>query len=311
MKSIPQFQITFQVHNKSAVIGINSGKIVPGKVSGNSRGNVTVFSYRSERRMRLALEDTFEVWKNFAVTTYPGEFPCDGRKVKRDIQALNRWFKRQGVKDIFWGLEFQRRGAPHINFLISSDVDKDKLAAAWYKIVGSGDERHLRAGTGIEAIRGKESVSSYMIGYLGKRWQKDVPIEYANVGRFWGCTRSVQSRGTYTYRFASQEALNAFLRPVVNEYQVKMKEWSQKSKKPYTWQYRGNGFVMWSGSDFITKYLMEVKQHDETSYKGVGSQNGIVQTGKRSLGLHTEGGNDPAQTPARLKRYRIFKSYHL
>lgn len=268
MKSISHFQVTFKLHEKSTEVIIDSGRVTPSRVSGSSRGNVAGFSFRSERRMRLALEDSAALWRYFVVLTYPKEYPVDGRKVKRDIQAFKRWVKRQGIKDMFWGLEFQRRGAPHINILLPESVDKERLSRAWYRIVGSGDELHLKAGTGIEAVRGKDEITSYMIGYLGKRWQKDVPENYREVGRFWGCTKSVKESSTYTYRFGSGDAMEAFLRPVIERYGAMMEEWSKKGSKPYAWKYRGKSFIMWSGSEVINKLIEEVGSVEDNKRLG-------------------------------------------
>lgn len=278
MKSLSHFQVTFKLHEKSTEVIIDSGRVIPSRVSGSSRGDVTGFSFRSERRMRLALEDSAALWRYFVVLTYPKEYPVDGRKVKRDIQAFKRWVKRQGINDMFWGLEFQRRGAAHINVLLPESVDKERLSRAWYRIVGSGDELHLKAGTGIERVRGKEEITSYMIGYQWKRWQKDVPENYRDVGRFWGCTKSVKESSTYTYRFASADAMEAFLKPVTEQYSVMMEEWSSKGKKPYAWKYRGKSFVMWSGSEFVNKLIEEVK--DVECNKGVDSEGESVFSGR-------------------------------
>lgn len=278
MKSLSHFQVTFKLHEKSTEVVIDSGRVTPGNVSGSARGNVTGFSFRSERRMRLALEDSAALWRYFVVLTYPKEYPADGRKVKRDIQAFKRWIKRQGIRDMFWGLEFQRRGAPHINILLPESVDKERLSRAWYRIVGSGDELHLKAGTGIEAVRGKDEITSYMIGYLGKRWQKDVPENYREVGRFWGCTKSVKESSTYTYRFGSGDAMEAFLRPVIERYGAMMEEWSKKGSKPYAWKYRGKSFIMWSGSEVINKLIEE--GHYVECNKGVDSQGESVLSGR-------------------------------
>lgn len=255
MNILSQYSVTFKVHKKSTEIKIDGGRIAAARNSASLRGEVKEFSYKSARRMRLVLEDTCDTWEAFSVLTYPKEFPCDGRKVKRDIKAVKQFLVRQGHKDIFWGIEFQRRGAPHINLLLSKEVDKDLLAAAWYRIVGSGDPKHLKAGTGIAKVRKKENIASYIIGYVSKQWQKDVPEEYKNVGRFWGCTRSTLRSSTYTYCFNSFQALNEAISPIVDHYQAKMKEWSSNKEKPYTWQFRGNSFVMWSGSEYINQFI--------------------------------------------------------
>lgn len=262
MKSIAHSALTFKIHKKSVDIKINRGRLVPSSKGSTQRGDVKEFSYRSERRMRFALEDTADLWNVFAMLSYPGEYPCNGLKVKRDIRALIRWLRHRNHHDFFWGLEFQRRGAPHINLLLSKTIDKEDLAKAWYRIVGSGDEKHLRAGTGIAKVRQKDSMATYILGYVRKRWQKDVPEGYENVGRFWGCSRSAVEKSTYTYQFKDTDALETFMKPVVAQYEANMKEWAQKREKPYTWKYKGSSFVMWSGAEFINK-LIEGGQNNE------------------------------------------------
>lgn len=312
MNSISQFQVTFKVHKKSVEINVSSGRLVPSNGSGSVRGNVTGFSYRSERRMRLALEDTADHWKYFVVLTYPGDFPYDGRKVKRDVEAFKRWVKRQGISDMFWGLEFQKRGAAHINVLLPESVDKDKLSQAWFKIVGSGDERHLRAGTGIEAIRGQQEITSYMIGYLSKRWQKEVPEQYKSVGRFWGCTRAVREVGTYTYRFGSYNAMCSFVKPVADEYSSMMAQWAEERKKEYTWKYRGNSFIMWAGSEFVTKYIIGGSENvSEDSNERVDTTGGRILPGRSDNGVIPEDRSIKVPVKASAVRYRIMRNSYV
>jgi hypothetical protein len=76
----------------------------------------------------------------------------DGKKVKRDVKLLKDSLEREysGIAWT-WRLGFQQeRGkkglgcAPHIHFLTDRPVDYKWLAQRWYKIVGSGDSRHLK-----------------------------------------------------------------------------------------------------------------------------------------------------------------------
>jgi hypothetical protein len=252
-----KYSITLKIHEKSVEIKINTGKIVTGKSC--FRGKVKGLSYKSVRKMRLLLEDTADLWQITVTLTYPGEFPLNGRKVKRDIDAMNHWFKRQGVTDIFWTIEFQERGAPHVHCLLSSKVDKKKLSAAWYKIVGSGDLKHLEAGTSTGEIKDRDRLTTYVLGYHWKKDQKEVPENFQNVGRFWGCTRRAKERATYTYRYDDFQSLSEALKPAVEYYQAKMEEWSQGKEKPYTWTFRGNSFICWSGTEKINQMIEEGK----------------------------------------------------
>ena len=63
-------------------------------------------------------------------------------------------------------------------------MPKEELSKEWYRIVGSGDPKHLRAGTRVERI--KRSAISYVAKYAQKNEQKQVPEGFQNVGRFWG-----------------------------------------------------------------------------------------------------------------------------
>lgn len=53
----------------------------------------------------------------------------------------------------------------------------------WYRIVGSGDVRHLRAGTQVAQVRSMRGVASYCAKYMSKTvWGAD----WEHPGRFWG-----------------------------------------------------------------------------------------------------------------------------
>jgi hypothetical protein len=60
----------------------------------------------------------------------------------------------------FWVREWQRRGAPHFHLAgafpatIHDTPIEQRLSLAWYQIVASDDERHLRAGTRIDWSHG-------------------------------------------------------------------------------------------------------------------------------------------------------------
>jgi hypothetical protein len=97
-------------------------------------------------------------------------------------------------------LEFQQRGAPHLHVLDDAPWPgtkdaigqwRDDLAQAWFRIVGSGDEKHLKAGTSSEKVRSPRGGSFYAVKYASKMYQKLVPPGYQNCGRFWGSSRGV------------------------------------------------------------------------------------------------------------------------
>ena len=63
------------------------------------------------------------------------------------------------------------------------------LSRSWFKCVGSGDERHLRAGTQIVTARKARGVLSYLGKEIGKSHQgacEAAAEEFGSVGRPWG-----------------------------------------------------------------------------------------------------------------------------
>lgn len=213
--------------------------------------------------MRMLLEDTIDLYNTYIVFTYPSDFPCDGKKVKRDLIAFRHWLRRKGVKHYFWGLEFQDRGAPHINFLIPNDIsaDSDQVKRAWFKIVGSSDSNHLIYGASVEPIRDKSKLKTYIVGYQYKAEQKTVPSEYQNVGRFWGSSESVKITGRYTKQFDTTEALELYLKPVTEFYEAKLREWSRDTGKQYKRQ--NSNFTMWGQAEVINQFIQKEKIYVE------------------------------------------------
>lgn len=173
------------------------------------RGSIHGFSRSAGGRMRRYLRCSVADYSTIGTLTYPSEYPGDGQTVKqhwrRLVQRMLRRCNRQaGIEaklpfSIFWFLEFQERGAPHIHFFCTrtfgTGVDGENeikssrqwLAQTWYEICDSGDEKHLRAGTQFDFLKkGRAGTISYASKYAGKVCQKKVPENFENVGRFWG-----------------------------------------------------------------------------------------------------------------------------
>jgi len=171
-------------------------------VEGAIRGEITELSRKSRRRLAFVAANTAIQFRTMVTLTYPREFPSDGLDVKRHLrQFLDWWRKDAGGATYLWFLEFQGRGAPHIHILFArpwpSKRDDQKalrfrVATNWYRIVESGDCRHLAAGTSVERVRSQTASGRYAVKYAMKTRQKQVPPDYRNVGRFWGASRDVK-----------------------------------------------------------------------------------------------------------------------
>jgi hypothetical protein len=111
---------------------------------------------------------------------------------------LKNFSERMGRKypgvAILWRLEPQKRGAPHYHLLVWGLPARIMGTAfgeliqwvswAWYQVVGSGDIKHLHAGTRVERVRCAKGVAFYAAKYLSK--VDLAPWEGLDVGRFWG-----------------------------------------------------------------------------------------------------------------------------
>jgi len=159
---------------------------------GGRRRVITRLSRRARQRMSFEFNNV-DGPDHMITLTWPSEFPGDGREVKRCLKNINRRLVRCGWRGV-WILEFQGRGAPHFHLFVSCgrvlrscerQAFKAWLSRAWFDIVGSGDDKHLRAGTRFERLR-SGNLSGYARKYGEKLIQKDVPAEFYNVGRFWG-----------------------------------------------------------------------------------------------------------------------------
>lgn len=164
------------------------GEARPGAGGGGIRGIIGGFSGASRKRM---IDLVHQVDRNavnpplFVTLTYPGEYPTDWRVYKRHLDSwLKRLLRRWPGAGVLWRLEYQRRGAPHYHVLVFhvSFIPADWLAESWYQVVGSGDSRHLAAGTQVARVHTWRGASYYCAKYLAKTCEgADLPT-----GRMWG-----------------------------------------------------------------------------------------------------------------------------
>ena len=103
--------------------------------------------------------------------------PC----LKRFNQELVREFDASG----FWKLEFTKKKAAHFHLLVFglSPGVIEWISKTWYRIVGTEDERHLRAGTNVETVRNAPGAVSYMAKYIQKDDEQMIGV---HTGRYWG-----------------------------------------------------------------------------------------------------------------------------
>ena len=180
------------------------------KPQGWIRGIIKEFSRKSRNYlMRTVNKIRTDARACHLVTlTYPDHFPEDPGRWKQNLRAFQRRLARAwGEPGTIWRLEMVDRKsgenvgrlAPHFHLLIwglkGGWPFKTWLSRAWYEIVGSGDERHLRAGTNCQRVRGRKQMVGYVSKVLGKvaagELAKRTQALGEGVGRWWGVWHKV------------------------------------------------------------------------------------------------------------------------
>ena len=159
------------------------------------RGAITAFSRASRWRiMQLVATLKRTEVSLFVTMTYPDAFERNPRKVKAHLATFCKRLLREFPDAIvLWRMEPKVRKsgasageiAPHFHLLIWN-VDykllREWIPLNWYQVVGSGDEKHLAAGTSVERVRSSRGVMHYTTKYIAKSDSYVMP----GWGRYWG-----------------------------------------------------------------------------------------------------------------------------
>jgi hypothetical protein len=159
----------------------------------NGKRGFATFSRESRTRLYRSLatirKDTMPC---FVTLTYPGEFPGDPEIWKNHLKLfLKRLCYKYKDASGYWKLEPQKRGAPHYHLMVWG-VEYFELWAwvgqVWFDVVGSGDIRHLHAGTRVELVKFKAGLMRYVGKYIAKipDLPEDLLEAWKHAGRWWG-----------------------------------------------------------------------------------------------------------------------------
>lgn len=187
----------------ASLVKVSRGAVKWGKGRrGRTRGACGVFNAGSRRRLRLAIgKIRRDVLPGFLTLTYPDSFPIDWPTWKAHRVAFEkRLYRKFPGAALVWRLELKRRQsgenagsiAPHFHALVwgvavCPEV-REWIGQAWFEVVGSGDDRHRRAGTGYDQVRSWNGVMHYCAKYLSKMDGESLGPEFGHVGRWWGVT---------------------------------------------------------------------------------------------------------------------------
>lgn len=169
------------------------------KAGGGKRSKVREFSAESRNRLLHRLLTVPDEPDEFLTLTYPKEFPLTRITKTHLDNFLKRFARRFPQATMVWKLEYQERGAPHYHCCVwfkgtrgTRRFWKQWVSRVWYTIVGSGDIKHLRAGTNTQ--RPKGPWNRYLSKYVSKdtipvsaiRGEGFIMYTTESVGRFWG-----------------------------------------------------------------------------------------------------------------------------
>lgn len=178
------------------------------------RSKIVRLSPSSLSRLAFIAMNTTTEFSSLITLTYGLQYPMSGKEIKRHLnrmlQALTRKF---GKFEYLWFLEFQARGAPHFHILTTmsnvSQKRREIMAELWARVQELEDWQYSRLSDGKlfhvkqsvlrvhshktawDLARKENGLKRYAVKYAMKTEQKEVPTEYGDVGRFWGCSRKV------------------------------------------------------------------------------------------------------------------------
>lgn len=243
-------------HN--GVIRVNRESLLQGDYSHLSNGRkgrkIKMLSQKSLAALVATIQATDIRLTTMLTLTYPKMHPNDGSIVKADLNRFLTGLRKKSPFEYLWFLEFQRRGAPHIHILTDHEaitpVMRIHLAEKWTGAIINSQwwlQRVALASVGRDCceakflaaevrkifsfnidptvwewVRSEDGAKRYVTKYATKPEQKEVPPNYQNVGRFWGCSRSIALGNGHRVETTEKE-FRKFLRlqeHTVNEWEV-------------------------------------------------------------------------------------------
>ena len=190
---------------------------VHGSSKVTTRGNrrpIVQLSKKSRQRLAFVALATPVAFYSMITLTYPAAFPLDGKVVKRQLHTFLKRLRRDYIASYIWVIEFQKRGAPHFHIMTDWPAiqysDRIWLATTWAECLGYGKQPYVKTEMDLDEldelqkvlkvhthadswqdIRETNGARHYIVKYATKTYQKTVPDQYRDVGRFWGNSADV------------------------------------------------------------------------------------------------------------------------
>lgn len=242
--------------------------------SPSCRKAIYEFSDKSRAHLDHIACNSGHLIKSQFCLTYHDQNPTDGEVVKKHLDKwLKSYRRRFPAGSYLWVLEFQERGIPHYHVFLSVPVDpvmQKKMARSWVKITKGSKEQywwHCRPSNWIPW--NMENGNYLMKNYVVKQAQKDVPQEFQNVGRFWGCSRAMHPTpnlyGPHEIANLTRKAvipwepaaIRHYFDKVLRRYQEKLMNYTREGKRRTTKQGK---VYRWKGASMI-RHESEMSGH--------------------------------------------------
>jgi len=191
-----QFNSTLQIYKNDMIVhhpGLPGGMVEP-PLESKKRGEIKTFSKASCRRAVFVAHNSTGLTSQFLCTYH--DVPTDGIIIKKQLNKFLVYVRRTFPGVIyFWFLEFQQRGSPHFHVFLNIPTTKQnrlKLADLW--LLASNQQYDIAS---IKFHQHKKNFfdwnlnGHYVAKYAAKEYQKEIPENFKNVGRFWGATRGI------------------------------------------------------------------------------------------------------------------------
>lgn len=188
----------------------NRSSVGPAGGGGGPRGRIYKMSRKSVDRLMFVLRETDMPLESMIVLTFGSVFPTSGKEAKASVNRWLSWLRyHKPTTRYLWVMEFQRRGAPHFHVLLNFGViedDRDLYAGRWASaalsgIVSPNSDDYQELWMNIFRVhrfrkqwqnrKERDGIVRYMSSYLAKPYQKKIPKDYQDVGRWWSTSKGV------------------------------------------------------------------------------------------------------------------------
>lgn len=190
------------------------------------KGETEEMSRKSKMRLAHIVQNS-EVGFNSIITLTYGDMvhPLNGKELKRQLNIFLNQLRKRFTIEYLWFMEFTKRGRPHIHIITTKDpteFDRIWLAQVWSRIsvrdalkrqVKNEENSDIAVPITLDGLlvaeeqqkvylvhrhvkswqkaKKTDGMARYALKYATKTYQKKIPANFRDAGRFWGISKGV------------------------------------------------------------------------------------------------------------------------